>query len=173
MHVASKVHTQSLSPGRSCLTELRVSCIPSVGAAVLPKSVFSSLSWAAFAWSTVALAQNGFQLTHLVSPAGALPAQLEQPGWTSALRSHWGHQGKALGTVLGVVWSPGLRLYLVDCDFFSCAACRAMSSLALCSPSPPSESPVPRTASFLSPFSVCGREHWFEFSQDLNLPWTA
>lgn len=46
-----------------------------------------------------------------------------------------------------------------------------MPSLALCSP--PRESPVSRTASLLSPFSAHGRGRCFEFSQDLNLPWTA
>lgn len=60
-----------------------------------------------------------------------------------------GGRSKSLGKALGVSWSPGFHLHPED-DNFSCAACRAISSLSLCSPSA-SELPGSGTVSSLSP----------------------
>lgn len=74
----------------------------------LQKSTFSSLSWAAYAGSAAALAENLFPLIQSWlstrgSPSTARAAtDLAGPSrWALT----WGDQGKALGTGLGATWS--------------------------------------------------------------------
>lgn len=112
---ATRVWRKSWSPPCSYLTELYLWALM-----YLQKSTCSSLSWAACADSRAALPGNLSQLTQSwISTRGSTSTTRAAEAWLglhAASYPGWPRQGPR--NHIGLVWRPGLHLYLMDYDFF-------------------------------------------------------
>ena len=172
LRFASRVQTKPQSSPCSYLAERRLSRTPSMGAAVPAKERLYQLELSCLCWQRSCLARESLCSHSLDSPPGAPPAQPQQPQPGAGKAKPWEQP-----------WEPsGARGSLCTwwVMIFSYVACQATSSFPLCSPAPPSESPVSCTATFLFPFSAQPGEDDIGLNflkpkkgQDLNLPWSA
>lgn len=122
-HDPHPLQQNSICPGCGCC------CAPAVGVLFLH---FEQREQRRLCWEHSCLGRKSLSVTTSgLSTRGSTSTGRAPTAWLDLFAQ--GGWSKSLGKALGVSWSPGFHLHLEN-DDFSCAACRAISSLSLCSP---------------------------------------